>query len=283
LVACDATVLAAMKLFATDLDGTLVDQRDGIHPRDLAAITRARAQGVIVTIATGRLTSRTHPIARALGLDAPLVCADGGVLACSTTERVLQRRPLLDSLVERALDVLNTHGLSSFVFTHEAIHSCERGRAYHEYVRGWSHAITAHADVRSATASWLDTDTAIMVAGIGQPAIVERALSDLAELRDQIEVFAFDIGAARVVRLMAKGVTKGAGLMALAKQLGIAAEHVAVAGDWYNDLSMFALAGHSYAMPHAPLEVKAAASHVLAADAPQRGAIADALEHWLAG
>ena len=33
---------ATMKLFAMDLDGTLLDREDGIHPRDVSAIARAR-------------------------------------------------------------------------------------------------------------------------------------------------------------------------------------------------------------------------------------------------
>ncbi len=269
-----------MKLFAMDLDGTLLDREDGIHPVDRDAIARARERGVIVTIATGRLTSRTHPTARALRLDAPLVCADGGVLACAATERILARRPLPLGLVERALELLAARGLSSFVFTAEAIHSCERGRAHHDFVRGWSHAITAHDDVRAAP--WRrGAEAPIMLVGIGEPAEIDAALQQLTDT-EAAELMSFDIADARVLRLMAKGVSKGSALVELARQLGVALEHVAVAGDWYNDLSMFAVAGRSYAMPHAPAEVKAAASCVLDDDAPRRGAIADALGRWLA-
>lgn len=271
-----------MKLFATDLDGTLLDAQDGIHPRDMAAIARARELGVVVTIATGRLTSRTHPTARALKLDAPLVCADGGVLVCAATERVLQRRPVPRQAVTGALELLRARALSSFVFTHDAIHSCERGRAHHAFVRGWSHAITAHEDVLCAPALQGDAEAALMVVGIGERAAVDQVARELAALREPIDVGAFDIGGERVLRMTAHDATKGAALVALAERLGIAREHVAVVGDWYNDLSMFEVAAHAYAMPHAPRDVKAAASHVLADDAPRRGAIADALEHWLA-
>lgn len=270
-----------MKMFATDLDGTLLGPEDGIHPRDVAAIARARERGVIFTIATGRLTSRTHPIARTLGLDAPLVCADGGVLACATTERVLARRALPTATVLRTLDALRSERLSSFVFTHDHIHSCAQGRAHHAFVRGWSHTVTAHEELRDAPA-WRADEAAIMVLGVGDPAGVERVLASLSDIRDQLELIAFDIADARVVRLMARGATKGQALLDLAAQLGVAQKDVAVAGDWYNDLSMFQVAGSAYAMPHAPAELKSLASHVLADDAPRRGAIADALEHWLA-
>jgi Cof subfamily protein (haloacid dehalogenase superfamily) len=271
-----------MKLFATDLDGTLLDRQDGIHPNDLAAIARARERGIVVTLATGRLTSRTHPIARKMRLDAPLVCADGGVVACGATERLLRRRALPFSVVESTLDLLRAAALSSFVFTHEAIHSCQRGIEHRAYVQGWSHTITAHQDIRSASAWREDADAAIMVVGIGEAAAVQRALAELERYRSQIELLSFEIAGAHVVRLMAKGATKGATLLDLARDLGIAREHIAVAGDWYNDISMFEVAGYSFVMPHAPCEVKAAASHVLDDDAPRRGAIAEALERWLA-
>ncbi len=268
-----------MKLFATDLDGTLLDREDRIHPLDREAIARARERGVIVTLATGRLTSRTHPIARALRLDAPLVCADGGVVACATTERVLAHRPIAGTLVAQALELLATNGLSTFVFTAEAIHSCPRGRAHHAFVRGWSHAITVHDDVR-ACAAHTGTDAPVMVVGIGETAAVDAVSRRLEGAEHEAELMAFDIADARVIRLMAKGVSKGAALADLAAQLGVQPEHVAVAGDWYNDLSMFAVAARSYAMPHAPPEVKAAASCVLDDGAPRRGAIADALGRW---
>ena len=50
-----------MKLFATDLDGTLLDREGRVRPEDKEAIRAARARGVKVTIATGRLT-RCEPL-----------------------------------------------------------------------------------------------------------------------------------------------------------------------------------------------------------------------------
>ena len=272
-----------MKLFATDLDGTLLDGADGIHPSDRAAIEQARERGVIVTIATGRLTSRTHPIARALRLDAPLVCADGGVLACSLTERVLQRRSITLTLVDQLLEALGEQGLARFVFTHDAIHSCELGRAHHDYIRGWADVITAHPELHSAEAWRADAEAAVMVVGMGEPEAVTRVQQALAPLAAELDTIVFDASTgARVIRMMASGISKGTTLMALAKQLGVKPEHVGVAGDWYNDLSMFAVAGRSYAMPHAPDPVKSAATHVLSGEACRRGAIAEALSRWLA-
>jgi Cof subfamily protein (haloacid dehalogenase superfamily) len=270
-----------VKLFATDLDGTLMLAGDAIHPRDRAALETARKRGVFVTIATGRLTSRTHPIARSLGLELPLVCADGCVVACGATERVLKKHAIPFDVIAHALDVLERLAVASFVFTEDMIHSCERGRSYHPYMQGWADSILAHADVRGVTALWSDPDAAVILFGIGAVEPIAQAALALAEHDRRIDITTFDTSQGRVLRVVAKGTSKGAALGALAEQLGVAPEHVAVAGDYWNDLSMFAFAGRSFAMPHAPAEVRAAATHALDHDIQRDGAFADALEAWL--
>lgn len=268
-----------MKLFATDLDGTLLTPGDSIHPNDVAAIRAAREQGVIVTLATGRLTSRTHHIARALGLDAPLVCADGGVVACSVTERVLARRGVSRDLSVTLLELFAHRSLASFVFTPDAIHSCDRGRAHHGFVRGWAHNVTTHQDLRSG--AFQDNDDAIMLVGMGDEDGVSEIEESLRPYESLVDTFRFEMGGTQVVRLLAKGTSKGAALARLATQLGVAHENTAVAGDWLNDLSMFQYAARSFAMPHAPEQVKQVASDRLREDDVARGPIAAALERWL--
>ena len=266
----------ARALFAADLDGTLVDRQDRVHPRDRDAIARARARGVVVTIATGRLTSRTHPVARELRLDAPLVCADGGVIACGATEQVLAHRAIEIGEVERILGAFIHHGASSFVFTHTAIHGCGRGHAYHPYVSGWSREITTHDDVVSAEVWRVDP---VMVVGIATAESAAALEADLAAANGAVEVLRFAGGGAEVFRFVSRGVDKGSGLADVARRVGVAREQIAVVGDWYNDLPMFDWAPRSFAMPHAPDDVKQRASDVLP---PGDGAIAIALDTFLA-
>jgi len=270
-----------MKLFATDLDGTLLLPGDTMHPRDVAAIRAARDDGVIVTLATGRLTSRTHPIARALALDAPLVCADGGVLACSVSERVLARRGVPSEVSLALLDHFEQRSLASFVFTHAAIHSCPRGEQHHSFVQGWAHDVTSHADLRRG--AFQEHDDAIMLLGIGDAESIDETEANLAPYAHWVDVLRFELAGVHVIRLLAKGTSKGAALAELAESLGVAREDTAVIGDWLNDLSMFDYAARSFAMPQAPAELKQKASEQLSPSDVARGPIAVALERWLGG
>ncbi len=253
-----------MRIFATDLDGTLLDHDGKVRPRDARAIAEAREAGVVVTIATGRLTSGTLPIAEALGLDAPLVCADGGVTACAATRRVLRRRSIATGRVDALLSAMDARGLARFVFTHGAIHSCERGVRHHPYVSTWSPAITTHAELERA--AWRDDEGgAVMVLAMGHAEAVDDLVDEARRTATDVESLAFTLERAKVraARFILRGVSKGSALEDLARDLGVAREHVAVAGDWYNDLSMFGWAGRSFAMPHAPADVKAEATDVL--------------------
>ncbi len=272
-----------LKLFATDLDGTLLDREGRVRPEDRAAIAAARARGVTVTIATGRLTTGTHAIATDLGLDAPLVCADGGITACASTRKILARRPIAAPRVDSLLDSIEERGLATFVFNHGAIHSCERGAAHHRYVGTWSPEISTHQNVRRAEAWRADEDGVVMVLAMGEPSTVDELVTHASETSPDVEVLAFgiELGRIGVARFVARGVSKGSALATLAASLGIAREDVAVAGDWHNDVSMFAWAGRSFAMPHAPAEVKSHATDHLG-ERGGSGTVAEALERWLA-
>ncbi|QIA26589.1 HAD-IIB family hydrolase [Thermaerobacter sp. PB12/4term] len=69
------------RLLALDLDGTVLDPRGLITPRVRQAVARARAAGIRVVLATGRVLPSAWVYARQLGLEGPLVVSDGAVLA----------------------------------------------------------------------------------------------------------------------------------------------------------------------------------------------------------
>ncbi len=62
---------------------------------------------------------------------------------------------------------------------------------------------------------------------------------------------------------MPLSVSKGDALKRLIKELGIAPEEIACIGDSFNDLSMFALTPHSFAMSASREEILSRASKVV--------------------
>ena len=75
----------------------------------------------------------------------------------------------------------------------------------------------------------------------------------------------------------AAGGTKGTALRWIAERERVALKDTVCVGDWINDVPMFELAGRSFAMGHAPPDVKARATDVLAETVEQGGGVATAI------
>jgi len=271
-------------LLALDLDGTLLRPDGSVDPRDAAAIRRAIAAGIAVTIATGRVSTGTLPTARALGLEHPLVCADGGLLVDALTGERLEQIAIAVSTANDVIDAFDTHSLVPFVLLHDAVHCDERGRSHTEYVRVWTTDVHVHEHLASENAWRRDGEIALTV-GIGTEsaaAVVHERLRR--DHPDRLDVVSFKINRAGerwAVMTRPFGCTKGTALARVAARLGIEQEHTAVVGDWHNDVPMFRWAKRSFVMGQAPDLVRAEATDTLTATNATGGGVAEAIARWL--
>lgn len=266
------------RLLALDLDGTLVGAAGTLDTRDARAIERAQRAGVVVTLATGRLAPSAIPVARLLGLEAPLICADGAALVCPQSGAILDATHLAPAALAALLDAAEAHALAPFVFLADAILGDVSGAPHAHLVSAWSSKVVLDAcfDGRAR-------EGAVMALGVGPRGAIEAA-RDAIEGRDaSMDLSAFDLGegAAWALRAAPRGVGKHVALARLAAHLGVQREDVAAVGDWLNDLTMLSWAGRSFAMGHSPASVREAAGCVLEATAQTGGGVQEALARWM--
>ncbi|MDF2958638.1 MAG: cof family hydrolase, partial [Paenibacillus sp.] len=76
---------------------------------------------------------------------------------------------------------------------------------------------------------------------------------------DKIDAYIADVNCLDV---MPRHVSKGAGLRALQEHLGITPEETICIGDSFNDVSMFKVTPHSFAMSTSHADVKAQAAYI---------------------
>jgi Cof subfamily protein (haloacid dehalogenase superfamily) len=86
-----------------DVDGTLLDLHDRVHPRTQAALSAARAAGVVVMLATGRSSGGVREIARRYTPGMPAIVFNGAALYSPDEDRVLERSMLPTALAARVL------------------------------------------------------------------------------------------------------------------------------------------------------------------------------------
>jgi hypothetical protein len=276
--------MTRVRLIAIDVDGTLLRSDGTVAPADRAAIAEALDRGIAVTLATGRLSSSAMPFARELDLEVPLVCADGAVLFCPRRLVPLAQTPLGGPGLANLLGCLRARALAPFVFTHEAVCGAAADFDRFPFVSGWTPMRAPHDDLDAAAAA-AGTLAPITAIGVGREELVlaaEEALRADPSIDDDVAIFPIRTTPHWVVRLTPTGCSKAQGLARVAQQLSLGADEVATIGDWYNDVSMLAWAGQSFAMGQAPSEVKKAAKHALQATAETGGAVAEMLAHLLA-
>jgi len=270
------------RLLALDLDGTLVSPGDKVDPRDAAAIEAARAEGVTVTLATGRLGAGALGVARALGLTAPLICADGGLLICPESGDPLEQLTIDPRDMENVLAAFRAHELSPFALVSDAVHGDEAGARHEAYVASWAPRVVLHPGALEQSAAWR-AQGALLAMGIGPEASARAAESALCQSAGPtLDITAFTLlGDVWAVRAQPPGCTKGRALARLAERLGVPRDRVAAVGDWHNDISMFLWSARSFAMGHAPAPVREAATDILTATAATGGGVAEAIARWL--
>ncbi len=83
-----------IKLVALDLDGTLLSPDGSISERNQGAIAQAVAQGVHVAIVSARSFGRSRPFAQQLGLNAPVICCGGALIADPVTGEAIVHTPV---------------------------------------------------------------------------------------------------------------------------------------------------------------------------------------------
>jgi len=273
--------MARPRLLALDLDGTLLLRQGSMHEDDVAAIAHARSQGVIVTLATGRLVTGTLPTAKSLDLDAPMVCGDGATIACSKTGRLLDHEALDLHTVEGLLENIAAHDLVPYVFGHDAIHCEASGHAHGDYVRIWTEQIHFHDRLADAKA-WRADGHVAMTLAIGERDRVEALERTLATSHGEtVSTTQFSAFGPWALRTSAAGCSKGAALERVAQRLGIPRDDVVAVGDWINDVSMFGYAGRSFVMNGAPENVAKTATDRLRANAGAGRGVAEAIERIL--
>ncbi|WP_321971880.1 HAD-IIB family hydrolase [Paratractidigestivibacter sp.] len=258
-----------IKLFAADLDGTLLNALHVTDPVILHSLRRVREAGRHFSIATGR-TLRSN---NALGFEGnvAVVCANGSLVLDEEGRlaRVsMMPREFVEAIVrEFPKTPLDYIGVEHTYHTgSEDEHAASYGHmplwrkvvmrgmsmtGGPEHVYGCSPQDIAAQDICKINAHIKGMDEA-------------RALREfIDDWSDQVINAPFNPS---MIEVTAKGVNKGEAVAWLADYLGVSQDEVAVYGDSGNDIQMlerFAARGHAYATSNGSDEAKRAAGNVI--------------------
>lgn len=268
-----------IQLIVIDLDGTTVGESNQIQPTVKQAIQAARAKGIQVAIATGRMYRSALRFYHELELTLPLMAYQGALIQEPSSGRIHRHLTIARDYVAQLLDVLTQPELQAILSVHLYIDDCL-------YVR----------EATSETQTYAARSEIQPIAVGDLRHVLDRAPTKLLALSDQIELIDQLFGSLRnrytpAELYLTKSVAtfleathplvnKGTAVQYLAETvLGLQAANVMTIGDNFNDLEMLQYAGVGVAMGNAPDGVKAIADWI--APTVENNGVAAAIEQFV--
>ena len=266
-----------IQLIASDMDGTLLNEKMEISKENIAAIKKAQAAGIKFMVATGRSIEEAMPILNAAEITCQFITSNGAQIFDEDGQNISTVGIERDGL-RQVVAILRRHQLYFELFTDQGGFT-ENSEARLTTVAQWLKSTSptlseAQAlDIAKAHMTTLPihdvanfdevlANTSLMIlkvfvmANIDTPSL----LSAKAELL-KISGLSITSSGANNIEVNHCDAQKGQALTKVADKLGIPLTAVAALGDNFNDVSMINAAGVGIAMGNAETDVKAIASY----------------------
>jgi Cof subfamily protein (haloacid dehalogenase superfamily) len=253
----------SVKLLALDLDGTIFADDLVISPRMRAAIEAAQRQGVIVTIATGRMFRSARLIARDLKIDKPLICYQGAMLADPVSGEIRYHKTIPIDLALAVIDEADTRDIHLNLYLNDQIYVSRITPEARYYS-----SINMDIPIEEVgdLATWLPAQGGAGPTKLVMVTDAEATDGTLARFTSLYgERLQVTKSHPRFTEFTNIECSKGRALAFLADACGVKREEVMAVGDGHNDLDMIMWAGYGVAMSTSPQVVLDAARVVTGA------------------
>lgn len=270
--------MTSVRLVASDLDGTLLDEQGAVTERTARAWRALWDHGIETVLVTARPPRWVDHLAGITGAHGVVICANGAFVYDAANRRMLERTILEPALLRdlirelravpgAALAVETEHGFiqeDGYWATLAGAADVDRGRKVADLSSGdlTDEELVAGKLLARSTALPHEEFLAHVSAAIGDRALVSMSGAD---------------GLAEIGPI---GVTKAAALARWCETLGISREEVWAFGDMPNDIPMLTWAGTGWAVAGAHPDVVAIADRTCPANTED--GVAQALEALLA-
>ncbi len=255
------------QVLALDLDGTVLNSQQTIHPDLIQAISDIK-QKYHVMIVTGRHHTAAKPYYDLLGLSTPIICCNGAYVYDYARQTVLAENAISKSHSHQFLALAREHNMKIVLYvTNSMLYSLSQPVEYMKAMNLWSATFPEprRPDIRQISSFEQEIDNAEYVWKFvieGDPADIQH----FAQHPLIREFFSGEKSWSNRVDFAYRGNSKGSRLSEYLTHTGYAPDQVVAVGDNHNDISMIELAGMGVAMQHADDQVKSSANQVCLTD-----------------
>jgi len=269
------------KLLVVDVDGTLLGRDGGISVENREAVAQACDLGIKISLSTGRTVLASQRIINQLPLDGYHIFFDGALVADPKQNKEVYVQLISKTLVQEAVEFAHLNDINLELFS-----------ATQYFIERETWASDIRRQYFGIQSTLIDFTNIWEQERIIKGTVVASSAEERAKADSLCRRFAGDLDNLTFswtstpaypnvdfVNIVARGVSKGRALEALASYLAIPLTKVMAIGDERNDVSLLSTAGLAIAMDNAAAEVKAVADYITL-DVDQDG-VAAAIKKFL--
>ena len=251
---------SSIRLFAIDVDGTLLDSMHRLRREVKDSVCRLAASGIKIALATARGPAAVREIVRQFDFSPWLICFSGGWIGELDSPSLVPKDVRRDHRIscDAARTILSTafsHDMEPNVFTPESW----RVRKMTDQILQESRIVNLRPSVVTNLLAYGEEPSKIMLISS-----LDEASDVLLSIRESIRSFSTaTFSKTNYLEVLPVGVNKAKALAVLTENLGFKLSQVAAIGDAPNDVEMLKEVGLPIAMGNASSEVKALAEWVV--------------------
>lgn len=266
-----------IKLIASDMDGTLLNNRHEIDDETVEAIRKAEESGIIFAISTGREYDNVEPFLKKHNIRCQCVLMNGAEYR-DEDGKIIEEINIENSKCREIIDILQREKVSARIFTNKGIYTSDTEEEALKEMTYRTLAFNPDMSVEEARKEakkqpyftqlkyikdmeeFLNSDIEIRKFVAFHNNI--ELINEMKDIIGKIEGLAVSSSFVDNIEITDYSAQKGLILAKVSKEMGIEKDEVMVLGDSFNDYSMFTEFTETVAMENAIPEIKKIAKYI---------------------
>ncbi|GAB1349658.1 Cof-type HAD-IIB family hydrolase [Ignavibacteriales bacterium] len=246
--------LKNIKLVLLDLDGTLLRSDGSIGEKSIKYSKLLKEKGVLVTFASGRMSSALEGYAKEMNIEGIMICSDGAVIVEHPSGKVIKKINLKETKVKKGIDLSEKYLVKMVMCTDSEVLYTEHNEATLSLIDRFGARFRLVDDYRNIS------DEVIELVYVGENR------HSFQEIKKHFS-FPYSFGLKLTysksqshyqyyLEVKKDDVSKASSLSFINKKLGISIKDTLVIGDWYNDVALFKTKAVKVSLTNAVPEIK---------------------------
>ena len=266
-----------IKLIASDMDGTLLNNRHEIDDETVEAIRKAEESGIIFAISTGREYDNVEPFLKKHNIRCQCVLMNGAEYR-DEDGKIIEEINIENGKCREIIDILQREKISARIFTNKGIYTSDTEEEALKEMTYRTLAFNPHMSVEEAREEakkqpyftqlkYIKDMEEFLSSNIEIRKFVAfhnniELINEMKDVIGKIKGLAVSSSFVDNIEITDYSAQKGLILAKVSKEMGIEHDEVMVLGDSFNDYSMFTEFTETVAMENAIPEIKKIAKYI---------------------